>query len=191
MKKRISSYLELIKTSFTDQISEKVEVLADAMHDAWLTKKNVYICGNGGSAGNAIHLANDFNYGIDKGGGMGLRIDALPSNSSIVTCIANDEGYENIFAQQLKVKANPRDILIVLSGSGNSPNILRALEVGNKMDMKTFAILGFSGGAAKSLAQVAIHFDVNDMQVAEDVQVIVGHILMQTLYSRGRGVATK
>ena len=156
------------------------------LYDAWKTKRHVFICGNGGSAGNAIHLANDFNYGIDKVGGVGLRIEALSANASVITCIANDEGYENIFAQQLSVKADPRDVLITLSGSGNSQNIVRALEVGNKLDMQTFAILGFTGGKAKSIAQVPIHFEINDMQVAEDLQVIVGHILMQDLYSRGR-----
>jgi D-sedoheptulose 7-phosphate isomerase len=186
MKNRIPKYLGLINSSFTPELMDKISLLADALYDAWKTKKRVYICGNGGSAGNAIHLANDFNYGIDKGGGMGLRIEALPANAAVVTCIANDEGYENIFAQQLAVKADPRDVLIVLSGSGNSPNILRALETGNKLDMRTFAILGFTGGKAKALAQVPLHFEVNDMQVSEDLQVIVGHILMQELYSRGR-----
>jgi D-sedoheptulose 7-phosphate isomerase len=191
MKNRIPNYLNLITSSFTPELMEKVGVLSDVLFDAWKTKKNVFICGNGGSAGNAIHLANDFNYGIDKGEGIGLRIEALPANAAVITCLANDEGYENIFAQQLKVKANARDVLIVLSGSGNSPNILRALEVGNKLDMQTFAILGFKGGEAKSMARVPIHFAVDDMQVAEDLQVIVGHILMQDLYSRGQGGKTK
>jgi D-sedoheptulose 7-phosphate isomerase len=191
MKNRIPNYLKLITSSFTPDLMEKVGLLSDVLYDAWATKKNVYICGNGGSAGNAIHLANDFNYGIDKGGGIGLRIEALPANAAVITCLANDEGYENIFAQQLKVKANPSDVLIALSGSGNSPNILRALDVGNKLEMQTFAILGFKGGEAKSLAQVPLHFAVDDMQVAEDLQVIVGHILMQELYSRGRGDKTK
>ena len=183
---RVPKYLKLIQESFSPELVEKMQALSDALHDAWKSRKNVYICGNGGSAGNAIHLANDFNYGIDKGRGVGLKIEALPANASVITCIANDEGYEHIFSQQLLVKANPGDVLIVLSGSGNSPNILRALEIGNKLDMRTFAILGYSGGEAKSLAQVALHFTVNDMQVAEDIQVIVGHILMQDLCDRGK-----
>lgn len=185
---RVPKYLKLIQESFSPELVEKMQALSDALHDVWKSRKNVYICGNGGSAGNAIHLANDFNYGIDKGTGVGLKIEALPANASVITCIANDEGYEHIFSQQLQVKANAGDVLIALSGSGNSPNILRALEIGNKLGMRTFAILGYSGGEAKSLAQVALHFTVNDMQVAEDIQVIVGHILMQDLYDRGKGV---
>ncbi len=187
MNNKIAAYLDKIKEGFTPEISTKIEILADTLLDAWRKKRNVYICGNGGSAGNATHLANDFNYGIDKdSGGIGLRIESLAANSSVLTCIANDEGYENIFAQQLLVKANEGDVLIVLSGSGNSSNILKALEVANGLKMKTFAILGFSGGKAKTLAQQALHFKIDDMQVSEDVQMIVGHILMQVLLERGK-----
>lgn len=186
MTSAVASYVNLIGSSFNSEIIVKIEELTSALLDAWRTGKNTFICGNGGSAGNAIHLANDFNYGIDKGRGIGLKIEALPANSSVMTCIANDEGYDKVFSQQLKVKANADDVLIILSGSGNSPNILRALEYGNEIGMKTFAILGFSGGEAKCIAQHPIHFAVNDMQVSEDLQVIVGHIIMQALYKIGR-----
>ncbi|TGK17245.1 SIS domain-containing protein [Leptospira fluminis] len=186
MKDLISNYVSRLEKVFSTENISAIETLAESLWDAWKTKKTVYICGNGGSAGNAIHLANDFNYGIDKGKGIGLRIEALPANSSVITCIANDEGYEFIFSQQLQVKADANDVLIVLSGSGNSPNILKALEVGNRLGMKTFAILGYSGGKAKSLAQHPIHFAIEDMQVSEDLQLIVGHILMQWMYKKGQ-----
>lgn len=181
MKTHIKQYLTKIADAFDDTKYNQVELLAETLQDAWEKKKQVFICGNGGSAGNAIHLANDFNYGIDKKTGVGLRIDALPANQSIITCLANDEGYEFIYAQQLKVKANAGDTLIVLSGSGNSPNVVKALEVANEMGLKTFAILGFSGGKCKQLAQVPIHFAIDDMQVSEDLQTVVGHICMQWL----------
>lgn len=181
MKTHINEYLSKIGNAFDDEKYEQVELLANALQDAWENKRQVFICGNGGSAGNAIHLANDFNYGIDKKNGVGLRIDALPANQSIITCLANDEGYEFIYSQQLKVKASAGDTLIVLSGSGNSPNVVKALEVANGLGMKTFAILGFSGGKCKQLAQVPIHFAIDDMQVSEDLQTVVGHICMQWL----------
>src|SRR5881394_1611848 len=101
-----------------------VAVLAEALLDCWRSNRQVYLCGNGGSAGNAIHLANDFNYGISKSNSQGLRIIALPANSSIVTCVANDMGYDEIFSQQIRVHAEKGDLVIILSGSGNSPNIL-------------------------------------------------------------------
>jgi len=181
MEDHYKSYVSRLVAALNSDVIDKVKILADALQHAWDTGKQVFICGNGGSAGNAIHLANDFNYGIDKKNGRGLRIDALPANQSIITCLANDEGYEFIYSQQLKVKANAGDVLIVLSGSGNSPNVVKALEVANKMGMETFAILGFSGGKCKELAKTPIHFAINDMQISEDIQTIIGHMCMQWL----------
>ncbi len=160
-----------------------VSELALGLQAAWRDGRFVFLCGNGGSAGNAIHLANDFIYGIAKDQGLGLRVEALTANPSVITCLANDISYDEIFAQQLKVKAQSQDALVVLSGSGNSPNVIRALEAGNELGMKTFAILGFSGGKCKDIAQVSIHFPVDDMQIAEDLQLIVGHMCMQWLYA--------
>ena len=159
-----------------------VAQLAADIHECWLEKRQVFICGNGGSAGNAIHLANDFLYGIAKRPGGGLRVNALSSNPSVITCLANDIGYDRVFSEQLSVMANPNDLLIVLSGSGNSPNIVAALEQAKAMNVKSYAILGFSGGRSKQIADVPIHFPIDDMQVAEDLQLIVGHMLMQWLY---------
>ncbi|MGA1040306.1 MAG: SIS domain-containing protein, partial [Ilumatobacteraceae bacterium] len=143
----------------------------------------IYLCGNGGSAGNAIHLANDFLYGAGINRGIGLRIESLSANAAVLTCLANDIGYEEVYAEQLRVKANAGDVLVVFSGSGNSPNVVRALEMGNKLGMETFAILGFSGGKCKEVAKHPLHFAINDMQIAEDLQLIIGHMIMQWLCS--------
>lgn len=159
-----------------------VAELGRAMRECWSAGRCMYLCGNGGSAGNAVHLANDLVYGIAKDRGPGMRAHALPANVSVLTCLANDISYAEIFSTQLKVYANPGDVLLAMSGSGNSPNILRALEAGNEIGMKTFALLGYSGGKAKDLAQVAIHFPIDDMQIAEDLQLVVGHMIMQWLY---------
>jgi len=153
--------------------------LAQDLYACWLAKKQVFICGNGGSAGNAIHLANDFIYGVAKCTGGGLRIHALSANPAVLTCLANDVGYDRVFSEQLAVQAEPGDLLIVLSGSGNSPNILAVLQQAKAMKVKSYAILGYSGGRSKDLADFVIHFPVDDMQMAEDLQLIVGHMLMQ------------
>ena len=166
---------------------EGVDVLAREMLECWKAKKQVFLCGNGGSAGNAVHMANDFLYGISKTYGSGLRVNALSANTAVLTCLANDCGYDQIFSMQLAVQANPGDVLIALSGSGNSPNIVKALEQARKSGVKSYAILGYSGGKAKALADVAIHFAVDDMQIAEDMQLIVGHMLMQWLYQNRPG----
>lgn len=159
----------------------KIHALAEALHGTWRENWQVFICGNGGGAGNAIHIANDLFYGIAKASGQGIRAHALPANQSLITCLANDVSYEDIFSRQLEVLGNPNDILIALSGSGNSPNIVKAIETAKKIGMETFAILGYSGGKCLKLADVPIHFKVEDMQIAEDLQLIVGHMVMQWL----------
>ena len=159
-----------------------VAQLGKDMRECWLAGRQVFVCGNGGSAGNAIHLANDFLYGIAKRTGAGLKVQALSANPAVMTCLANDVGYDYIFSEQLAVLAESGDLLVVLSGSGNSPNILRVLEQANAMGVKSYAILGYSGGKCKSLADFSIHFPVDDMQIAEDMQLVVGHMLMKWLY---------
>ena len=163
-----------------------VDLLAQDMFSCWQEKRQVFFCGNGGSAGNAIHLANDFLYGVAKKTGGGLRVHALSANSAVMTCLANDVGYESIFSEQLAVQAQAGDLLIALSGSGNSPNIVRVIEQAKAIGVKSYAILGFTGGRCKELADVPIHFPVNDMQISEDLQLIVGHMLMQYLYRQSK-----
>lgn len=155
--------------------------LGQSMRDCWANGRQVFLCGNGGSAGNAIHLANDYLYGIAKRTGGGLRVNALAANPAVITCLANDIGYERIFSEQLAVQAQAGDLLIVLSGSGNSANIVHVLEQAKSMGVTSCAILGYSGGRSKSLAEICIHFPVDDMQIAEDIQLIIGHMLMQWL----------
>ena len=156
--------------------------LAEDLQLCLKENRRLFICGNGGSAGNAIHLANDFLYGIAKRSGGGLKVLSLSDNPAVITCLANDLGYDQIFSEQLAVQGEKDDLLIVLSGSGNSPNIIRAINQAKKMNIKSYAILGFDGGQCKDLADVAIHFSVNDMQIAEDMQIVVGHMIMQWLY---------
>ena len=180
-------YIKKLSSCFSEENIEKMEKLAFDLRKVWSESRNVFICGNGGSAANAIHMANDFHYGIGACGEgpsqSGLKVEALPSNSAIVTCLANDIGYENIYSNQLEAKASKSDLLIVLSGSGNSPNVVNALKKANDIGMKSYAILAFSGGLCKQHADVAIHFKIDDMQIAEDTQLIVGHTCMQWLSS--------
>ena len=164
-----------------------VERLANELLDCWKSGRQVFICGNGGSAGNAIHLANDFLYGISKVAGSGLRVIALPANAAVLTCLANDEGYDTIFSTQLAVLARTGDVLLAFSGSGNSPNIVSALVKAKEMGVRSYAVLGYTGGKAKQIADVPIHFAVDDMQISEDMQLVVGHMLMQWLYANRPG----
>ena len=174
-------YAGKLNDALARQDWESATVLANELAAVWRDGRRVFICGNGGSAANAIHWANDFLYPVAKSGGKGMKISALPANVSVLTCLANDIGYDNVFAAQLATEAEPGDVLIVLSGSGNSPNVIKALEQAKVSKMKSFALLGYSGGACKALADVVLHFPIDDMQIVEDMQLIVGHMLLQAL----------
>ena len=172
-------YARRLQHAFADGPLDAIGQLATALLMAVEDRTHVFLAGNGGSAANAMHLANDFLYGVGKDTGTGMRVEALPANASILTCLSNDMSYDEVFAEQIRIKGEAGDLLIVLSGSGNSPNIIRALEAAHLRGMKTFAVLGYSGGRCRDVAQVPIHFAVDDMQIAEDIQLMVGHMCMQ------------
>ena len=184
-------YAARLTAVLDDQGWEHAADLAHELLDCWRRGRQVFITGNGGSAGNAVHLANDFTYALSKIPGSGLRIHALPANSSILTCLANDEGYDEVFAIQLAVQAREGDVLIVFSGSGNSGNIVRALEEARAIGMKSYAVVGFDGGKAKAMADRTIHFSGNDMQIAEDAQLILGHMINQWLFKHRHEIPSR
>ncbi len=158
-----------------------VERLASDLKEVRDREGYVYVCGNGGSAGNAIHWGNDFIYPVRKGGAGALKIMSLVANPATLTCIANDLGYDEIFSYQIESMGKPGDYLIALSGSGNSKNIVKALKAAKTVGMRSCAIVGFDGGEAKRLADLALHFPVEDMQIAEDLQILVNHMVMLSL----------
>lgn len=141
----------------------------------------VFLCGNGGSAANANHIANDLVYAVTERTGSGFDAVSLTANSAVLTCLANDVGYENIFSEQLAVSGQENDLLLVLSGSGSSENILNALGMAKKLRMRTAAILGFDGGNCKQITDFPVHVAVNDMQISEDIQLVIGHMIMKWL----------
>lgn len=180
----VSAYQVTLNAAMQGHDWSDVGRLAETLEACWRDDRQLFLCGNGGSAANAVHLANDFLYGVDKPAGRGLRVTALAANTAVLTCLANDVAYAEVYALQLAALARRGDVLIVLSGSGNSPNIVRALEKGRELGLITVAILGYSGGKCLKLADYSIHFAVDDMQVAEDLQMMVGHMVMQRLCGR-------
>ena len=180
----LQSYLHRLDSSLKHIDPDILSDFLDDLSSIWVKRNTLFICGNGGSAGNAIHLANDFTYGVGyckTHPVPGLSVEALPSNSAVITCLANDISYDNIFSQQLLAKANSDDILLCLSGSGNSPNIVSAIESANQIGMKTYSIVAFDGGKCKELSTQCFHIPTSDMQIAEDSQLVIGHLCMQWL----------
>ncbi len=162
-------------------VESQCKLLAETLDTAREQKKSVFLCGNGGSSANANHWANDLLYGANQTGLGGIRAHSLSANTSVITCLANDTGYENIFSTQLDVLASPGDVLIALSGSGNSANISSALEKANSMGLETWCVVGFDGGKALQVASHAIHFRIDNMQLAEDLQMMVCHVVTLAL----------
>ena len=189
--KLFSDYSSRLSAALQDFDWTPVERLAYELRDCWQNGRQLFLCGNGGSGGNANHLANDFLYALSKTKGSGLRVHSLSANPSTLTCLANDEGYDQVFSLQLAVLARAGDVLVVFSGSGNSPNIVKALEEAKTIGMTSYAVLGYSGGKAKALADVPIHFAIDDMQIAEDAQMVIGHMLMQWLYAQRDEISPK
>jgi D-sedoheptulose 7-phosphate isomerase len=181
MKNQYHEYTIRLTEILRNHCWDDVQNLAHGIYEAWRNQRQFFICGNGGSAANAVHLANDFLYGVGSEHNTGIKVESLSANPAVLTCLANDIGYDEIYAHQLNVKADADDVLVILSGSGNSANVVRALEVGNEIKMRTFAIVGYSGGRCKELAEIPIYFPINDMQIAEDLQLIVGHMCMQSV----------
>ncbi|HTB64473.1 MAG TPA: SIS domain-containing protein [Opitutales bacterium] len=179
--KHITQYAGTLAEALRKQDWAGVDRLVLALQSVQREGLTVYLCGNGGSAANAVHWANDLVYPLAKTGAKALRCIALPANVATLTCLANDLSYEQIFSFQLQSAGAKGDVLIALSGSGNSPNVLRALEVARERGMICCAIVGFDGGQARQLADIAIHFPVHDMQIAEDLQMIVCHMVMRQL----------
>lgn len=173
---KFQDYANKTATVLTSFDWSNLEPLARAIHKCWQSDQNIFLCGNGGSAANATHLANDFLYGAAPRS-KAIRATSLTDNTPIITCLANDTSYQNIFAHQLNTLAEAGDLLIVFSGSGNSPNIVAALNKANQMEMETAAVLGFTGGKSKDLANIVVHFEIYDMQISEDLQQTVGHML--------------
>ena len=141
----------------------------------------MFLCGNGGSAGNAAHLANDFLYGISKTRGSGLRVTALTANPSVLTCLANDEGYEHIFAHQMRAFASQGDVLVAVSGSGNSPNIINAANLAKEVGMTVVGVTGFDGGKLRRMCDVQVHVPIDDMGMCEAIHGVLFHLAMARL----------
>ena len=175
------TYLKRLAETTAAVDVDAIEALAEAILRAWRERKAVYLCGNGGSAANATHLANDYLAALGKGERPGIRAHALSANPAVLTCLGNDIGYDRIYSQQIYSCGEPGDVLIVFSGSGNSPNVVEALKMAKSKGMVTAAVTAYTGGACRTLADIPIHFAVDDMQLAEDMQLAVGHMIMQWL----------
>lgn len=157
----------------------QLEAAARLLDDAYGRGANVFSCGNGGSASVANHFQCDHVKGVRVGTGLLTRVQSLSTNVEILSAIANDLGYEEVFDFQLASLARPGDVLVAVSSSGRSPNIVRALQWCRDHDVASVALTGFTGGPARELATVSIHVDSLNYGVIEDAHQACMHLLAQ------------
>jgi D-sedoheptulose 7-phosphate isomerase/D-glycero-D-manno-heptose 1,7-bisphosphate phosphatase len=152
---------------------------AEILLEAYTSGARVFSCGNGGSAAIANHLQCDHVKGVRTATDLVPRVVSLSHSVELITAIANDMAYEDIFVYQLQSQSGPGDVLIVVSSSGRSANIVRALTWARDHDIRTIALTGFGGGDAKTVAEVAIHVDSTNYGVVEDLHQAIMHALAQ------------
>lgn len=168
----------------------QIEALADAVFERYRAGRTVFIIGNGGSGSNASHLCEDLGKGtirredFDNDRKKRLRILSLTDNTPYILAWGNDEGFERVFVEQLKNFAQPGDLLIAISGSGNSPNILRAVDWAKRNGVGTFGCTGFSGGKLKTLADKNLHVPLDDMGIVESIHLTAFHWVVDNLHRR-------
>jgi D-sedoheptulose 7-phosphate isomerase len=151
------------------------------VRQAWKEGRQVITFGNGGSAITALHFVTDWNKAVHLASGKSFRGRTLVDNMGLLTAYANDLAYEDVFGAQLRNIAVRGDLVIAISGSGNSENVIRGVAVANSMGCQTLGLCGFSGGRLKAVAQHVVWVDVQDMQLCEDVHAIFGHMVMKSL----------
>ena len=156
-----------------------LERAAATLVEAYLRGARIFTCGNGGSASIANHMQCDHVKGIRTATDLSPHVLSLSANVELLTAIANDTGYENIFVYQLQSQSEPGDVLIAVSSSGRSPNIVRALTWARDQGLRTIAITGFEGGAARTAAEVSVHVDCTNYGIVEDLHQAIMHALAQ------------
>ncbi|MCI8508640.1 MAG: SIS domain-containing protein [Lachnospiraceae bacterium] len=178
---QIKKYLNMEQQVLESLIPEEINDVMNVLEDARLHNRRIFICGNGGSASTASHFECDFNKGISYDQDVKYDFECLSDNVPMMMAIANDIGYDDIFITPLKNKMKPNDVVIGISGSGNSENVCKALEYANEKGAVSVALVGYDGGRIKKMAKHSIHVNINNMQIVEDVHLIMDHLMMYIL----------
>ncbi len=178
---RITKYIETEKKVLDSLSKEDINTVMNVLEEARLSGKRIFICGNGGSAATASHFCGDFNKGVSLNQDVKYNFECLSDNIPMMMAIANDISYDDIFVIPLKNKMKNGDIVIGISGSGNSKNVVKALEYANEFGGTTIAISGYSGGRIKEIANYGIHVAIDNMQIVEDMHMVLNHLMMYIL----------
>ena len=184
---KATEYISLVKETLDKLNHSEIDALIEAFYTTYQNGGNIYTMGNGGSGASASHAAGDFikgaSYGLDKRFKMICLNDNLPS----MMAIANDIGWDDIFVEPLKNYLQPNDLVIGISGSGNSNNVVKAMEYAKVKGVKTVAMSGFKGGRIAEIADISVNAPVMDMEVTEDIHMVIFNIVKKEMMARLMG----
>ncbi len=174
----IAHEIETIQKLDVDAINDALNLLLETMENG----NTVYVFGNGGSSATASHYQNDFNKGVSEHTEKKFNFLCLNDNVATVMAVANDIGFEEVFRFQLRGHIKPGDVVMAISGSGNSKNVINAVEYAKEQGNKIIGLTGFGGGKLRELSDISLHAPINSMQVTEDIHMIFDHLMMSVFY---------
>ena len=176
----LNSYKERLITLFDSIDIELLELIIEAMVTAFKNGNTMYVIGNGGSAATASHIQADFQFFVRYFTDFRPKVVALTDNIPLMTAISNDNSYEDVFVEQMKGIFNKDDLLLAISASGNSPNVIKAAEYANEQGGKTIAFCGFTGGRLKDIAHIPLYTPNKDKDYGpiEDLHMILDHVII-------------
>ena len=177
----IHRYIEDLKITLTQLPEDRIEQAVQTLQEARLNNRQVFIMGNGGSASTASHFVCDLGKNTRIKGMPNFRVMGLTDNMALFSALANDEGYENVFSQQLASFVCPGDTVIGISASGNSANVLNAIQLAKQMGAITIGFAGFDGGQLSSLVDIPIHVDSYLIEHVEDIHLMLEHLICKEL----------
>ena len=184
MEEHVDDYLARLHAAVETLPRAELVALGEMLFRAYANEKQVLTLGNGGSASTASHMSADLGKNTIAANMRRFRVLSLNDNVSLLTALANDNGYENVFSEQIKNLIRPGDLMIVISGSGNSPNVLEAIRCAQSRSAEVAGLLGFDGGEAAKLVDLAIVVPSNHYGIVEDVHLIINHILVEHFQRR-------
>lgn len=167
-----------------DAINDALVLLADCLEK----ERNIYIFGNGGSSATASHFQNDFNKGVSEHTEKKFRFNCLNDNVATMMAVANDIGFEEVFRFQLQGKLKSTDVIMAISGSGNSKNVLNAVTYAKEQGCTVIGLTGFDGGRLRALSDISLHVPVKSMQITEDLHMVFDHLMMSVFYKTMCGI---
>ena len=186
----LPAYLDRLNTEVRRLSQPDIQKMADLIYGAWQNDKFVYIIGNGGSGTTASHMAEDLGKSTLRSEDLRdeskkrLKVLSLTDNLGWIMAVGNDLAYDQIFVQQLMNYGRPGDVLLAISGSGNSPNILQSVDWANRHGLTTFGLTGYKGGKLKAIQQHGIHVDLDDMGMVESIHLCLFHWVLNDVFAR-------